>query len=272
MIGYTSIKNRWNIFMLILFIPFFIQSQTMAETRYVSDYLTINIKDNIEKPYKVVAKVKSNDPLIIIEENETYAKVETPDKQVGWIAKQYLTANLPKNLVIEQLKQEIKELRATSSSAKPAVESNPAENQSVLAERDRLQVELQKAMTRIAELQANKVLADGQSPPLDNAMINSEIKSLGEQKLQLESEIHALQVQYESISDGTLDVSNLIKEKEDLLTAVKEKDKKIAILSEENNKLAKTTMIYWFCAGALVFAFGMFSGKMFGRKKTKYSY
>ncbi len=272
MVGYTSRRNCRYLFLFILIIPFLILSQSKAQTRYVSDYLTINIKDNIEKPYTVVAKVKSNDPLVIIEENETYAKVETAEKKVGWIAKQYLTASLPKNLVIEQLKKEIADLRANGSSASPTTESDCAESKDVLAERDRLQLELQTAMTRIAELQVGKGEPERLSPPLDNATIPSEIKRLGEQKLQLESEIHSLQLQYESISDGTLDVAALIKDKENLLAELTEKKQKIATLSAENENLAKRATIYWFCAGALVFVFGMVSGKMLNRKKTKYSY
>lgn len=270
----TSRTKRLAIVLFFLLTPFFPFSQSLAETRYVSDFLVINLKDNLEKPYQVVAKVKSNDPLIILEENDTYAKVETEGKQVGWIAKQYLTATLPKNLVIEQLRKEIEDLRANRPSAPASASSAavPSVSQDILTERDRLQAELQAAMTRIAELQATKVPADGQAAPSESAEMNSEIKRLAEQKQQLESEIQALQVQYESLSDGSVDVPALIKEKEDLLAELQEKNEKITVLTAENEKLAKTAMIYWFCAGALVFVVGMFSGKLFGRKKTKYSY
>ena len=53
---------------------------------------------------------------------------------------------------------------------------------------------------------------------------------------------------------------------------LEEKDKAIATLTAQNHELAGKTMIYWFCAGALVFIVGMLSGKLFSRKKTKYSY
>ncbi len=274
MVGSTSRKNRLGIFFFIILVPFFLLSQSEAEIRYVSDLLIINLKDNLEKPYRVVANVKSNDPLTILEENDNYAKVETEGKQVGWIAKKYLTTTLPKSLAIDQLQKEIEDLRANRSSATAPLNAgtSPSANQSVLAERDRLQAELQTAMTRITELQATKAQTDGQPSPPDGVAMNSEMKRLGEQKQQLESEITALQVQYENLSDGTLDVSALIKNKKDLLVEIKEKNERIAALAAENEKLAQTAMIYWFCAGALVFVIGMFSGKMIGRKKTKYSY
>jgi SH3 domain protein len=276
MSGSAFFNNRLFILFCIAFTPFCLISQAEAETRYVSDYLTINLRDNIEKPYQVVAKVKSNDPLTVLEENENYAKVETEEKKVGWIAKQYLTTSLPKHLVIEQLKKEIESLKLQSSATPSSPSADPADStgvESIVAERDRLQAELKAAMTRLTELQNSIANPVGQpSVPENAAAINSDISILIDKKQQLESEIHALQLQFESLSDGSFDVPDILKEKEDLLAQIKEKDETIASLTEKNQKLADKAMIYWFCAGALVFVVGMFSGKLFARKKTKYSY
>ena len=266
---------RLHLFFCIAFTPFFLIPQAEAETRYVSDYLTINIKDNLEKPYQVVAKVKSNEPVNVLEENDTYAKVETEGKQIGWIAKQYLTTTLPKNLVIEQLTKEIESLKAQATagpSSRTADKLIPSEDQRNKAECERLGVELKAAMTRIAELQNSMAQQGGPNPSEELALMDSDVKLLAEKKQQLESEVHALQVQIESLSDGSIDVQALLKEKEDLVTQLNEKSTMISSLSAENKKLADKAMIYWFCAGALVFVIGMFSAKLFARKKTKYSY
>ncbi len=266
---------RLIIFFALTVSPFLLISRAEAEVRYVSDYLTINLKDNLEKPYRVVAKVKSNDPLTILEENETYAKVETEDKQVGWIARQYLTTSLPKNLIIEQLRKEIEELKAqgdTVAIPQSAGSTTASIDMNLLTERDRLQSELKTAVTRITELQNLLAQAEGQSTPGKVTATDSDINQLVEKKQQLESEIQALQVQVESLSDGSIDVQSIVKEKEDLLAQLEEKDKLIETLTAKNNELTGKTTIYWFCAGALVFLFGMFSGKLFSRKKAKYSY
>ena len=273
----NSFMYRLIIFFALFVSQFLLISRAEAEVRYVSDYLTINLKDNLEKPYRVVAKVKSNDPLTILEENETYAKVETEDKQVGWIARQYLTTSLPKNLVIEQLRKEITELKlqgapATIPTPQTADTTTTSIDKNLLAERDRLQAELKTAITRITELQNLLAKAEGQSTPEKDTATNSDINQLVEKKQHLESEIQALQVQFESLSDGSIDVHSIIKENEDLLAQLEEKDKLIETLTAKNNELTGKTTIYWFCAGALVFLFGMFSGKLFSRKKAKYSY
>lgn len=271
----NSFMYKLFLFFALIFSPLLLVSRAEAEIRYVSDYLTINLKDNLEKPYRVVAKVKSNDPLTILEENETYAKVETEDKQVGWIAKQYLTTSLPKNLVIEQLRKEITDLKLQGvSAAMPhsAEMTNSPIDKNLLSERDRLQTELKAAITRITELQNLLAKAEGQSTPEKITATDTDINQLVEKKQQLESEIQSLQVQFESLSDGSIDVQSIIKEKEELLVQLEEKDKTIATLTAQNHELAGKAMIYWFCAGALVFIVGMLSGKLFSRKKTKYSY
>lgn len=269
-----SVKYRQHPFVfLILSLPFFIVAQSHAETRYVSDQLTINIKDNLEKPYQVVAKVRSNDAVNVLEENDAYAKIETPDKQVGWIGKQYLTTTLPKTLVIAQLQKEIEALKTQPQGTVAQRTPNAAVPVTELEkERDRLQLELQTAKNRIQEMQDSMTGTKEQASFPSSAVTTEEIKGLEEKKTQLESEITALQTQVESLNDGSVDIPALLQEKEHLLKEIKDRDSKIASLSAENAKLAKTATIYWFCAGALVFLTGMFSGKMFGRKKAKYSY
>lgn len=242
-----------------------------AETRYVSDQLVINIKDKLEPPFTVVAKVRSNEAVNVLEENDTYAKVETEGKQVGWIAKQYLTTTAPKTLIIEQLQTELEALRGKATQPDGSIAASP-DDAAITKERDRLQLELQTAQGRIAELQAAMARPESQPSPSDSTVLTSEIQGLLDKRSQLESEINGLRSQIESLNDGRIDVDALVQENEKLRKGNQTKDERIAILTAENEKLGKQTMIYWFCAGALVFLAGMFSGKISGRKKTKYSY
>jgi SH3 domain protein len=242
-----------------------------AETRYVSDQLVINIKDRLESPFTVVAKVRSNEAVNVLEENDNYAKVETEGKQVGWIAKQYLTKTVPKTMIIEQLQTELEALRGKSPQPDGSIAARP-DDAAIIKERDRLQLELQAAQGRIAELQAAMAHPENPPSPADSAVLTSEIQGLLEKRSQLESEITGLRAQIESLNDGRIDVDALVRDNEKLQKDNLAKEERIAILTAENEKLVKKTMIYWFCAGALVFLAGMFSGKISGRKKAKYSY
>jgi SH3 domain protein len=272
----TASRNGKFIFLVfILAIPLIAAGRSGAETRYISDQLTINIRDNLERPYQVVAKVRSNEAVNVLEENDSYARIQTAENQVGWIGKQYLTATQPKTLVIEQLQKEVAALKAqTQGAAGQEAVTGPAGSTAadLIMERDRLQADLQAANGRIVELQDNLARLKGQSAPADASATGPGLTELEEEKAHLESEITALRAQLESLNDGTVDLPALLAEKENLLQEVQEKDSRIATLTAENTRLARRTTIYWFCAGALVFLIGMFSGKMFGRKKAKYSY
>lgn len=273
---FTSFRNGKYLFLLfIIAIPFVATAQSGAETRYISDQLTINIRDNLESPYQVVAKVRSNEAVTVLEENDTYARIQTGDNQNGWIGKQYLTTTLPKPLVIEQLQKEVAALRVQAQGkAEQGTGAGSAASAAtdLVRERDRLQAELEAAKGRIVELQDSLARSKGQSAPADSSAIGPGLEELQGERAHLESEITALRAQIESLNDGTVDLPALLEEKEKLLEEVEKKDMRIATLTTENTRLARQTTIYWFCAGALVFLIGMFSGKMFGRKKAKYSY
>jgi SH3 domain protein len=265
-------KNPGKRFPLLLLVYLLLPAAELhAETRYISDQLTINIKDKLEQPYTVVAKVRSNDAVNVLEENDGYARIETADKQIGWIANQYLTTTEPKTVEIERLQKEIDSLRAQPA-ATDGTATPPVADSELLKERDRLQLELKTAQGRITELQDKLVKLTEHPVPPEPQVLSSEIQGLIEKRTQLESEITALRVQIESLNDGQIDIDALVEEKERLVTENRAKDQRIADLTAENDKLAKKTMIYWFAAGALVFLVGMFSGKLFTRKKAKYSY
>jgi len=268
--GMKIFTMRFTVFSLPILLALMPVDSARAETRYISDQLVINIKDRLEQPYTVVAKVRSDEAVNVLEENDTYARVETEGKQVGWIAKQYLTTTVPKTAVIEQLRKELETIRTQGQPSEGGgVSPQLAELQK---ERDRLQLELQSAQSRIAELQEAAAQPEAAPASSDPATLSTEVQDLLEKRAQLEAEIAQLRSQIESLSDGNIDIEALAQEKDKLLKENQAKDERIAALTAENQKLTKKTTLYWFCAGALVFLAGMFSGKISGRKKTKYSY
>lgn len=265
-----TIAMRSAAFYLPLLLALLPVAAACAETRYISDQLVINIKDNIEQPYTVVAKVRSNEAVTVLEENDTHARVETEGKQVGWISKQYLTTTVPKALLVEQLRKELAAARTQGQSSPGA--AAPPELAEIAKERDRLRLELQSAQSRINELEAAAAHAEATPSPAESAALTTEIQGLLDKRTQLEAEIGQLRAQFESLSDGHIDIEALAQEKDRLQQENAAKDERIAALTAENQRLSKNTMLYWFGAGALVFLAGLLSGKISSRKKTKYSY
>lgn len=259
-----------------LFFLFFIliisANASFAETRYVSDFLVINIRDNIDKPYKVVATVQSNDAVSVLEENDRYLKVETKEGHIGWISKQYVKAELPKTRVIQNLRKEIDSLkdqlrqsgqlefdRLKESATSPSLHSE--DQYAILqADRDSLAAELDS-------LRSTHEILQTESTGQENTQL------ISESSFELQEKYDLLLKEKSELVKGRI---ALIADQEDqqksFFSQLTEKERLINDLTKLNKRLRTRQSIYWFCAGAAVFLAGIFAGKLSGRKKTRYTY
>lgn len=240
------ISNQHNIFAE--------DSQTTEDIRYISDFLVINIKDRLERPFTVVGIVKSGDPVKILEENETYFKVETAAGKTGWISKQYVKSETPKPIIIKQLEREIDGLKSQLLTVQSEAGHVPADNQEECnAALNDLEQKLRDAEATIAQLEQERERLAQESTPVDQQ---------SEEWIKLHNDNNALN-------------KDLAKTREEYGQLVAEFDKRGKTIAELQNTLAKQenkTKFLWFGAGALVFLVGMFAGKAGSKKKSKFTY
>src|SRR6056297_220152 len=78
-----------------------------AETRYISDTLVVTVRNNTSNDYQVLERLISNTPVTILAEQGNFYQVRTPDGSEGYVLQQYITAEPPKTLIIEQLQTQI---------------------------------------------------------------------------------------------------------------------------------------------------------------------
>lgn len=217
--------------------------QDAVKTRYVSDYLKINIKDRLEKPYEVVTTVQSDDPVQLLEESENYWKISTPDGKEGWIAKHYLKSELPKSTIIKQLRQENADLKAKLTAQPPGVTTGvsgagPSDSTSCKVGEEKLKaaeetiISLQKQLSEALAAPPQVTTVDasqlsGETTPENHAWLVEEYEKRGEQIEELQK------------------------------TLAKKEDR---------------TRFLWFTAGALVFLVGVLAGRTGNRKKNKLLY
>ncbi len=282
-------------FLFSFLLVFFFSSNGSAETLYVSDYLIVNVRDNVEKPYSVVATVQSDDALEVLEESGRYVKVRTSDGSVGWIAKQYLKQELPKKLIIEQLETEISSLKEQISSLKQYEELslNPDQiQQTVLdlqAQNSNLNNELNVLVQtnhdleqELTELRKLEIVSD------ENIDLLSQYESAKAEIESLQNSIEELQQQLQKNEETANELSQLKSKYEDLLftaqnsEAIAEERNLLKQKNEENQNLISTLqlqvaelrnnqLIYWFLAGAAVFIVGMIFGRVNVKKKKRLS-
>lgn len=220
--------------------------------RYISDVLVINIKDNLEKPYEVVATVQSDDPVKIIEESGNYFKIETADSKRGWISKHYLKSETPKTLLVKQLKQEISDLKG-----KDTAKSNehPDESAGVKSSNTTLCLEIQQKLSaaekHVTQLQEELQAQQHRSPDSASSLSRPVIDEnpVSTEHLEQTPENYALLIsEYEIRGQLIADLQKTISKKDD------------------------QTRFLWFGAGAAVFLIGMLAGKTSNRKKNKFTY
>ncbi len=220
--------------------------------RYISDLLVINIKDRLEKPYEVVATVQSDDPVQIIEESGNFLKIVTAEGKQGWIGKHYLKSEAPKALLINQLKQEVSDLKAqlTSPPATPPDTAN-GDKLSIGPHCQEIQLKLSDAEKFIARLQEELKVQQHQAP-------------------ELSSKLSDLMVDANPVSTDQLEQTP-----ENYALLISEYDKRGKQISELQKTISRKedqTRFLWFATGAAVFLFGMLAGRINTRKKTKFMY
>jgi SH3 domain protein len=213
--------------------------QDVSTTRFVTDFLKINVRDRIDKPFNVVTSVQSDDQVQLLEEKDNYWKILTPDGKEGWIAKHYLINDTPKSSVIKQLREENKNLKTQLSSlAANASATRPAGNTAEAATCRETEERLRTADSTIATLQQQlgAVVAD------DSTMKQKE-------STEQTPENHAW-----------------------LITEYEKRGEQIEALQKTLATKEDRTRFLWFGAGGLVFLVGLLAGKLGSRKKNKLIY
>ena len=106
------------------------QANGLADTMYVADrlYLSLRIAPAPEQPS--LALLPSDTKVDVLETEGNWAKVMLEDGRTGWVMKRFLVKDLPKSLIIEQLKGQIENknislerLREETASLKKEIET-----------------------------------------------------------------------------------------------------------------------------------------------------
>lgn len=250
--------------LLVLVSPFLSSTRVSAldentsnreqDIRYISDFLVINIKNNLNKPYSVTGKVFSGDKVVILEQKDDYMYVQTDDGSKGWILKQYLKKETPKPIIIEQLKEEIERLQALQASGNEQFTNDTSSENDKNCDDECLlfQQELTKAKEKIIILK--KTLATKEQA-ITSQEGNQALTEMQQQHEKIQQELKDTSAKYKLLSK---EYENRTSEIATLESAAAKKDDK--------------TRFMWFGAGAVVFFLGILFGRTGNKKKNKYLY
>jgi SH3 domain protein len=204
--------------MFLLILP---AREALAATQYVSDQITVLLRRGPGTEYKILKNMQTGTRLEVLEEGEEYFFVRLGDGTEGYVLRQYLSADLPKTVVIARLNKDKDRLKSE-------IEALKAGAGGWVKEKDELQ----------------RQLADVQQ-----AFQGEKAKRLDVTK------------NYESLQEGARNVTDLLSEKDRLLAENEQQAAELKKLRQENDKILRKALINWFLAGAGVLFVGWLIGQ-----------
>lgn len=134
---------------IILFLIFSLSSRCIAtaKTMYVTDMVHASMRTGPSVKNKIIAFVKSNHPVEVLDESKDWSYVRIENRKEGWMLSRFLIEGPTKEKIIEQLKTENEELKNEASflkeeNARLTVES--LRRQDTIREQERTLFDLKK--------------------------------------------------------------------------------------------------------------------------------
>ena len=237
--GAMRIRKSKLILLFLLFIPLSVPvGPAHADRRYVSDMLIITLREGQGMEYKTIRTLKTGTPIEVLEESGRYLRVQTQEGEEGWVAKQYISSEVPKPLIIEGLKQETNRLGARVE-------------------------ELEKRQT----LLLNQLKEAERSHDAKVKGLEKKADNCREEVSRTAMELKQITEKYNALLDQSKNVLALTSERDRLHAENAKLDTEMDLLKQENAHLGRTGMLRWFLAGAGVFLIGLIAGKISRKKK-----
>ena len=136
----------------------------LAETMYVTDRLYLSLRKGPGLGEPSLGLLSSDMKVEVLETERDWARVRVEDGRVGWVIRKFLVADLPKPIVIQQLKEELEKkdmipekLRNENESLKEKIRA--LENEIIDKNRRLEMTGKQSTLKRLKEIYATGVLA-----------------------------------------------------------------------------------------------------------------
>ncbi len=136
----------------------------LAETMYVTDRLYLSLRKGPGLGEPSLGVLSSDMKVEVLETEGDWARVRAEDGRVGWVIRKFLVADLPKPIVIQQLKEELEKkdmipekLRKENESLKEKI--RVLENEIIDKNRRLEMTGKQSTLKRLKEIYATGVLA-----------------------------------------------------------------------------------------------------------------
>ncbi len=178
-----------NLLALMLFIPVSAYSQTW----YIKPSSEIPLRRGQGTDYKILAVLPDGTAVTLIEENDPWAKVSTPEGTEGWVLKRYLTQDMPLHDLVETLQQK-------NDTLKEELSDLQQKNEELARQQKTLEEELDKNNKELAETKKNYTSL--REDTANVISIKEELIQTQETNESLQQELKKVSTSYEQLKSG----------------------------------------------------------------------
>jgi SH3 domain protein len=162
--GEISMKKIPLYFILVVVCLLSVQGNGLAETMYVTDRLYLSLRKGPDTGEPSLMVLPSDTKVDVIETEGNWAQVKLESGKTGWVIKKYLVKDVPKSLIIEQLKEQMgkkslipERLQKENAALKKEIDGLKSE---ILQKNKRLEVtSKEKTLKRLKEIYATGIVA-----------------------------------------------------------------------------------------------------------------
>ena len=109
-------------------------ASVQAQSMYVSEIVEITLRTGPGIDHKVIAMVKSGQPLMVLEPGSEWTKVRLPNEKEGYMLSRFLTDKKPNELLLEELKKKYNDLESKVNTIREDNSKQQNQNESLLSE------------------------------------------------------------------------------------------------------------------------------------------
>jgi SH3 domain protein len=108
-------NRRAIVLCLVIFLLLFLQLTAMAQTIYVTDSITITMRNGPSTQHRILKMLPSGTKLEVVDDDSNqdsgWIRVATPDGTTGWVLKSYTMDKEPRDVLVQRLRSERDELK-----------------------------------------------------------------------------------------------------------------------------------------------------------------
>lgn len=148
----------------LVILTFLMTASALAETRYVSDVLQIQLRSGPGTQYRIISSLQTGTALTLTNADAENGYVQVNfDGKTGWVASQYLMREPSARIQLSKVEQELAQLKANASPTQQRLQSFENENRRLKADLANQQEQLEivtKELNRIKEVSGKAIELD----------------------------------------------------------------------------------------------------------------